>query len=67
MIASGPKGKASVSRRKNEFGEYVVRFWEADGTRNKNADYFTSDYDDACGTARAMSGDTTVGCVNNNP
>lgn len=56
MKAVGPNGKAVVTKRKNEFGEYVVRFYNPDGTRNRDADYFTNDYDDAVNTAKAMVG-----------
>lgn len=45
--------EANVSRRKNEYGEWVVRVWE-DGIRNPAADYFTTDKQDAEDTARAM-------------
>lgn len=34
--------------------EYVVRAFDANGRRMAEADYYTDDYDDARGTAKAM-------------
>jgi len=45
--------EANVSRRRNEWGEWVVRVW-VDGVRRPEADYMTEDRDDAEATARAM-------------
>lgn len=36
-----------------EFAEYIVKFWK-DGVYLSEADYFTSDADDAMGTAHAQ-------------
>ena len=38
--------------RKN--GEYIVKAFDANGQRLPNADYFTTDKDDANGTAKLM-------------
>jgi len=44
----------NLTKRRNEFGEYVVKVRE-DGRRNPDADYHTDCYDDALGTAMDMS------------
>lgn len=46
---------ARVSSRKNEFGEWVVKVYNADGSRRPQADYFTDDRADADATAKAIS------------
>jgi hypothetical protein len=45
------KYSAKVARRPNEFGEWVVTFFE-NGKHMKNADYFATDKEEAEGTAR---------------
>jgi len=47
--------RAIVSRRKNEFGEWIVRAYTEAG-RRPEADYFTDDKDDANATAAFMEG-----------
>lgn len=46
--------RVTVARRRNEYGEFVVRAYDQDGRRYPEADYFTSDRDDAVGTGEAM-------------
>lgn len=46
--------RAVVARRRNQWGEWVVRAYTADGKRYPPADYHTNDRADAEGTARAM-------------
>jgi len=46
--------KATVSKRKNEYGEFVVRAYDANGKRLPDADYHTDDKVDAEQTAKAM-------------
>lgn len=53
LIAKGPKGEAVVYFD-STLQEYIVRFWDHTGLRNAEADYFTTDLDDAEGTARKM-------------
>lgn len=43
-----------LSKRKNEYGEYVIRGYE-DGKRCEDADYFTDDWEDAVNTAKAVA------------
>lgn len=43
----------NLTKRKNEFGEYVVKVSE-NGVRHPDADYHTECYDDALGTAEDM-------------
>lgn len=49
----GRTHQAVVPRSRNEFGEYVVRFY-VDGVHQARADYHTDDRDDAIGTAEAF-------------
>ena len=58
MTVAGPKGKATLQKRRNEHGEYVVRFYKPDGTRHPDGDYFSDDYTDAYNTAHML-----VGCM----
>lgn len=44
--------RARINKRKNENGEYRVKFFD-NGVYMPDADYFTDDYKDAIGTARA--------------
>jgi len=50
--------QAVVSKRKNAYGEWVVRAYSADGQRMESADYHTTDKDDAETTAGMMVGTT---------
>lgn len=45
--------KITLRKRRNEFGEYVIRVW-VNGKRHPDADYFTNDWDDASGTYKLM-------------
>lgn len=45
---------ARLSKRKNEYGEYVIKGY-VDGERNENYDYFTDDWEDAVGTAKFLA------------
>lgn len=45
------QNRAIVTRKPNEFGEYVVKFYRH-ATYQREADYFTNDYDDAISTAK---------------
>jgi hypothetical protein len=54
MTITGQNGKATIPARRNEHGEYHVRFYTPDGKRYAEADYFTDDRMDAIGTARKM-------------
>jgi hypothetical protein len=47
--------KTTIRRRKNEWGEFVVRVFTPTGHRPA-ADYFTDDWDDARRTAADMVG-----------
>jgi hypothetical protein len=47
--------KVTVSPRKNEWGEFVVRAYDQDGKRWPEADYHTDDRQDAEQTAKAMT------------
>lgn len=47
-------GRATVAKRKNEWGEYVVRVYDQHGARWSEADYHTDDRTDAIDTAAAM-------------
>lgn len=51
--------KAVVASRKNEHGEWVVRAYDENGKRYPAADYFTTDRNDAVGTAAAMMNPNT--------
>lgn len=51
----GPRGFSKVRRKKNEHGEYVVRFWNLFGEENKEARYFTDSWEDAKATAEKMA------------
>lgn len=48
--------KATVPARRNEFGEWVVKFYSQGGKRHEPGDYFTNDQDDALHTAFVMVG-----------
>lgn len=48
-------GRVSVGRS-NVAGEYQVRVWDSNGVRWSDADYFTTNKDDAHQTARMMAG-----------
>ena len=39
----------TLRRRKNDWGEFVVRCWK-DGKRYEPGDYFTDEWADACNT-----------------
>jgi hypothetical protein len=47
--------RATVARRRNEYGEYVVRAYNAAGMRLPDADYYTDCKDDAESTAALMA------------
>ena len=46
--------KAVVPKRRNAYGEWVVRAYDADGRRMPDADYYTDDLADAQATAELM-------------
>ena len=46
--------RVTVSARRNEYGEWVVRAYDQGGNRWPEADYFTNDREDADDTAAAM-------------
>ncbi len=46
--------RVTVSKRRNEWDEFVVRAYDQDGKRWPEADYFTNDRTDAIQTGDAM-------------
>jgi hypothetical protein len=46
--------RVTLRKRRNEWGEYVVRAYDRDGRRYPDGDYFTDDWEDAVNTAEAM-------------
>jgi hypothetical protein len=46
--------KVTVPKRKNEWGEFVVRAYDQNGRRYPEADYHTNDRQDAIQTGEAM-------------
>jgi hypothetical protein len=48
-------GSVSLRKKRNAFGEYVVRAYDEDGKRYPPADYYTDDWDDAVSTANLMA------------
>jgi hypothetical protein len=50
------RDKYTTTIRKNEYGEWVVRFF-VDGEHQTEANYFADDRDDAKGTAHAWKSD----------
>lgn len=46
--------RATVARRINEYGEWVVRAYDQHGKRYQEADYFTNDRADAVAISNAM-------------
>lgn len=53
-MPSPPVARAVISPRRNEWGEWTVRAYDASGRRVPSADYFTDDRGDAEATALAM-------------
>lgn len=49
--------ETTVSPRRNRFGEYVVRCFDAAGRHLRDCDYFTNSLDDAVATAACMERD----------
>jgi hypothetical protein len=47
------KDTFKLSKKKNEFDEYVVKCYR-NGKRYPNGDYFATDWDDAQGTLKHM-------------
>ena len=45
---------ARFNKVKNEYGEFVIKFYE-NGVRNKEADYYTDDWQDALDTAKSIA------------
>lgn len=46
--------RAVVARRRNQWGEFVVKAYDQDGAHYPAADYHTDDLQDAISTADAM-------------
>ena len=44
---------ASIPKKKNSFGEYVVQIY-VNGKRQKGAEYFATDFDDAIATTEII-------------
>lgn len=56
--------KTVVSKRKNAYGEFVVRAYDQNGNRCPNAYYYTNDLEDAENTARAMVNHNDIKATN---
>jgi hypothetical protein len=52
--------RVTLRKRRNEWGEYVVRAYDRDGRRYPDGDYFTDDWEDAVNTAETMKGSSKV-------
>lgn len=50
----GDVTRVTIRRRRDEFREFVIRAYAADGSRLPDCDYFTDDWDDAQSTYAAM-------------
>jgi len=50
----GPNGEAKISRRRNLYGEWTVRFYPNHAPKCVEPDYFTEDRVDAVDTAESM-------------
>lgn len=47
--------QVKLAKKRNEYGEYVVKAFDADGSRYPQGDYFTNDWADALATSEAMA------------
>jgi hypothetical protein len=47
--------KVTLRKRRNAYGEFTVRAYDAAGARLPDADYYTDNWEDAVATAYAMS------------
>jgi hypothetical protein len=56
--------RVTLRKRRNDWGDYVIRAYGADGKRLSDCDYFTDNWDDAVETLRAMN---NVIAANNAP
>jgi hypothetical protein len=54
-LVMGKVRKVTLRKRRNDWREFVIRAYDADGKRLPDCDYHTDDWDDAVETARAMN------------
>jgi hypothetical protein len=47
--------RTKISTRRNQFGEYVVKAYDSNGSRMPDHDYYTNDKSDAIATAAMMT------------
>lgn len=54
QISMGVVTKVTLRKRRNEYREFVIRAYTADGKRYPDGDYHTDQWDDAESTYHAM-------------